>query len=87
MENAKFISAGLISLEKDMLLSKTEVNNLQSKVFSIKPINASFLGGICKNLNLCKKFLLSLNDIKKENIDVVLDHTRKKFMKNYSKKY
>ena len=35
MENAKFISAGLISLEKDMLLSKTEVNNLQSKVFSI----------------------------------------------------
>ena len=84
MKQAKLISQGINSLIEDGKLSKDKANALEYKIFdTVKPINATFLGGICNDKNICQKFLLALN--KMENIDLVLDATRKKFMSDYKK--
>lgn len=83
-KQAKLISQGINSLIEDLKLSKEKANALEQKIFNtVKPINATFLGGICNNKILCQKFLLALNKI--DNIDLVLDATRKKFMSDYKK--
>ena len=85
MKQAKLITQGINSLIEDGKLSKKKANSLQYKIFdTVKPINATFLGGICKDKNLCQKFLLALNEM--EDIDLILDVTRKKFMQDYKKK-